>query len=740
MLFTIREFRLKKSELMTTNPLLRPFTEETPDLFPAFDQIKPSDFRPALNFTMAETRRLVKKITTSKDEPTFENTVKAFENATSMMDYVFGIFSFYTYACRSEEIEELEEKLYPKLIAFYNDIYKDEALYRRLKKLETNKDKLPLDQNQKYLIEVYAESFRANGCGLSAKKKQRLREISSELEDRGLEFDNNLQDARKTYGMVIENIEDLDGVPDLFIQSAAEEAEKRGMPGKWVLTAEEPIEHAIAFYAKNRELRERHYKDTNDIGTELDSDNFKVMKKILKLRYETAQIFGYRSYLDLAMTYNMSLTRKPVFDFLKSLKEKSAPTAKRQHLELKQYARADGVKTMEPWDLRFYLEKMKKERLHFNSEMVRPYFPLHGVLQGAFQHCEKMFGVRFSFREDYPTLASDVFTFDVKDAATGDLLGTLIIDPYLRDNKISGNQFCVSIHTHGQYGGKASRALSAVHLNFQRPTKEYPTLLSEEDVKTVFHELGHAMHQMLGKTEHRLLSGMNCIMPDFGELPSQLNEVWALEPEVLKNYAFHYQTGEVMPVALMNGLQQNNRFMGCHKMLREVRRAYVDLAIHGRNPDRINLRTFEARFQEENFPQVNFKNLAPFLPRFSHIASIGMEANYYAYLWSEALDADAEKMFRKTGDMYDPESCQKFRDMLKAAGTALSSDLYRKFSGHDIDTQALLERYGIGRYKPTFNFAALPQQAANDSPYIEPQSPPQTTVTRRKRGNVPTPS
>lgn len=678
---------------MTTdsqNPLLSPFTAK--HNAPPFDQIKDDHYLPAVKVAIEEARANIDAIKNSTENPTFENTIAAMEMAGEKLGMVTGIFYNQLSAGASDAMEDLAQEIGPISSNFSSDIIMDETLFQRVKTIYDARHTLNLTSEQSTVLEDSYKGFVRGGALLDGDKKKRLREINEQLSVLGPDYAKNVKKSSEKFALIVENEADLSGLPKSSIDAAALEAEERDMKGKWVFTLDYPSYGPFLTYADNRALREKMWRAFGSRAYGDEFDNCENVLKIVRLKHERAQILGYKNHADYVLEQRMAKTPDAVMGFLTKLMNTYKPAAIQDLKTLKDFAAQNGFKDdIMPWDVGYYSEKLKEKLFAFSSEDLRPYFPLEPVLKGTFDHFSKLFGITFTPAK-YPVWHEDVVSYDVIDSKTGAFMGLFYADFYPRKGKKPG-AWMTSYREQGMFSDGMKRPFVAIVCNFTKPTKEAPSLLTHDEVLTLFHEMGHAMHMMLSNVTYSSHSGTS-VLWDFVELPSQVQENWAYTKETLDLFARHYQTGETIPQDLIQKVNDSKNFFVGWMGLRQSNLGLLDMAWHSTDPAGItDVCTFEDAVTKDTtlFPRM----AGPTSCSFTHIFGGGYSAGYYSYKWAEVLDADTFELFLEKG-LYDSESAQKYRtEILEKGGSAHPSVLYKNFRGRDADPDALLRREGL---------------------------------------------
>ena len=673
-----------------------PFFSEydTPFQIPPFEQIDTTHYLPAFEQGIKEQEAEIDAIVNNTNEPTFENTIMALQNSGEVLRKVSSVFYGVNSAETNPTMQRIAREVSPLMTKHGDNISLNEKLFQRIKTLYENKENLGLDELQLRTLTKYYDDFVRNGANLSEADKEKLRNINQELAKLTLQFnENQLAETNKNFMLVVDKMEDLDGLSSDVISAAAETAKQVGHEGKWVFTLQKPSLLPFLTYAKNRELREKLYRgyfmrgDNNN-----EFDNKEIWRSVANLRVERAQLLGYSSHADFVIANNMAKTPEKVYEFLHKVMEPALEASKRDLAEMQKIANKEGANfKLASWDWWYYAEKLRKEKYDLDENEIKPYLLLSNVREGMFHVANKLYGITFTQRTDLPKYQADVETFEVKEA-DGSPVGILFLDYHPRPGKRSG-AWCGSYRRQGYKGDEKIYPLSTIVCNFTAPTAETPALLSWDETETMFHEFGHALHGLFTDGKYSRIAGS--VPRDMVELPSQIMEHWAGEPEVLKVYAKHYQTGEPMPDALIEKLSKASTFNQGFATAEYIAAAILDLDWHSlTKPTELDANTFE----KESMARINL--IPEILPRyrttyFTHITG-GYSAGYYVYLWAGVLDADAFQAFKETGDIYNKEVAAKFRThILQDGGNDDGMVQYFKFRGQEPSIDALLKVRGL---------------------------------------------
>ncbi|NQX76767.1 M3 family metallopeptidase [Gilvibacter sp.] len=673
--------------MSTVNPLLQPF-----DAAP-FDQIKPEHFSPAIKTLIAETHQEVKAITDQTEAPTFLNTVVALERTGQQLGKVSSIFFNLNSAETNEQIQAIAQEISPLLSAFKNDLLLNEALFKRVKAVYDNKAQLELTAEDAMLLERQYQGFARNGANLNEADQQELRKIDAELAQKTLKFGEHVLAETNTYELHLTEESDLNGLPETAKAMAAAEAKNRDKDG-WVITLQYPSYIPFMTYADNRELRKElslAFGAKAFKGNE--NDNQQLVLDIANLRHKRAQLLGYDTHAHFVLEDRMAKTPAAVTSFLEDLKDKAKPAAQGEYDRLEQFAKElDGIDQLQKWDGAYYGEKLKKKLFDFDEEELKPYFELDKVIAGSFEVASRLFDLNFEPIDDVPVYHKDVKTYKVTDSK-GNYISLFYADFHPRPGK-RGGAWMTSYRPQQTVNGNNERPHVSIVCNFTPSTADKPSLLTFNEVTTLFHEFGHALHGMLANTTYSSLSGTS-VLWDFVELPSQLMENWCYEQEALSLFAKHYETGEDIPMELIKKIKASATFNEGMQTLRQLSFGMLDMAWHSADPSAIeDVKAFEeAAFASTKlYPATTQTCMST---SFSHIFQGGYSAGYYSYKWAEVLDADAFSYFKAEG-IFDRTVADKFKDfVLSQGGTQDPMELYVKFRGQKPDPKALLERAGL---------------------------------------------
>ncbi|MBI6115562.1 M3 family metallopeptidase [Salegentibacter maritimus] len=674
---------------MTThnNPLLEKF-DHAP-----FSKISNQHFKPAILKGIEIAREEINAISTNNTEATFANTIEALEYSGEKLDRVTSIFFNLNSAETNEEIQQIAQEVSPLLSEFRNDIILNKALFERVKAIYNKKDQLKLNTEQKTLLERKYKAFARNGANLPIEKQNKLRDIDKKLSKLSLDFGQNVLAETNKFELHITNENELKGLPESFKEEAAQVAASKEKEG-WIFTLEYPSYLPFMKYAENRELRKQMALAFGAKGFHGDElDNQENVLQIAKLRFERAQLLGYKTHAHFVLEERMAETPEKVNSFLEEILEKAKPAAKREFTELENFAKdLDGIDQLQKWDAAFYSEKLKQKLFNLDDEKLKPYFKLENVIDGVFTVAHKLYGLSFQEVFDVDRYHEDVKIYRVLDENNKEM-ALFYADFHPRPGKRDG-AWMTGYKPQFKKDGKDERPHISIVCNFTKPSKKQPSLLTFNEVTTLFHEFGHALHGILGDTQYPSLSGAN-VYWDFVELPSQLLENWCYEKEALQLFAKHYETGEVIPMELIQKIKESANFQEGMATLRQLSFGMLDLSWHGIDPSAIeDVKTHEDNAFERTklFPNVTENCMST---AFSHIFQGGYSAGYYSYKWAEVLDADTFEYFQQNG-IFSREIANKFKtNILSQGGTDHPMTLYKKFRGKEPKPDALLKRAGL---------------------------------------------
>lgn len=674
------------------NPLLSPYNGNLNTI--RFQSIQLSDYKPAFDQAIEMAKSEIEAIKKNPTPPTFENTIAAFERSGELVNAISTIFFNLNSANTSDEMQKLAQEISPLLTAYSNEIQLDEELFARIKAARAATNSSELDAESAYLLEKIYRSFVRNGALLSETDKTTLKSINTELSKLTLKFSENLLKDSNNFELWITDSNDLSGLPDGVKEAAQLMAAAKGKPDQWLINLDYPSYIPFMQYADNRALREQLFMAFGKRSAQAnDFNNEKILLEIAALRHQKANLLGYQSHAEFTLEERMAKKTEKVVGLWNELLEVALPMAKKEIAEVQALAdQLNGPNPLQRWDFSYYSEKLKNEKFALNDELLKPYFKLENVIDGAFKTAELLFQLKFIERFDLEKYHDDVRTFEVVDT-NNKYLAVLYADFFPRESKRNG-AWMTSYKGQNQYDGENQRPHISIVCNFTKPTTTKPSLLTFGEVTTLFHEFGHALHGMLANGHYESLSGTS-VFWDFVELPSQLMENWCYEPECLALFAKHYQTGEAIPTDLVLKIKESMNFLSAYQTVRQVSLGQLDMAWHHlKEIPTLNVYEFEAAANAatELFPKVEGTSTST---SFSHIFSGGYSAGYYSYKWAEVLEADAFAYFQENG-IFNPTIAKKFQEnILSRGGSADPMELYIAFRGKEPSTQALLKKCGL---------------------------------------------
>lgn len=682
----------KEKSADAVNPF---FTEyATPFGVPPFDEIKLEHYKPAFLKGMEEQAKEIDAIINARSMPDFENTIVALDQSGQLLRRVSAVFYGLNSANTSDEMQALSKELSPLLSKHSDDISLNPRLFERVKQVYDNKEKFNLDKEQTKLLEETYQDFVRGGANLDSAKQAKLRQLNSEIAMLQLTFGQNMLKETNAFQLVIDKKEDLAGLPENLIANAAAAAKAAGMEGKWLFTLHNPSVMPFLQYADNRALREKIFKGYINRGNNNnDADNKEVVKNLLQKRLEKAQLMGYEDYASFVLEDRMAKTSASVYNLLDEVWTPALKQAKAELADIQNEIKKEGNSfEAEGWDWRYYFEKAKKAKFNLDENQIRPYLPLNQVCEGAFYVANKLYGITFTQLKDMPLPHPDALCFECKDK-DGTHLGVLYMDFFPRASK-RGGAWCGSYRSQTYADGKRQGPVVTIVCNFTQPAVGEPALLSADEAATLFHEFGHGLHNLFKDVHYYGVSG---VPRDFVELPSQIMEHWVFEPEVLKVYAKHYKTGEVIPAELIEKLDKSGKYGQGFATTEYLAASLLDMDYHV-------LKEIPADFDVMAFEQQTLgkRGLLKQIPSryrttyFNHTMGGGYTAGYYSYIWAEVLDADAFQAFKETGDIFNQDLAQKFRTyILTPGGIDDAMDMYKNFRGKEPGTDALLKNRGL---------------------------------------------
>jgi len=658
-----------------------------------FSKINENDFIPAINKEITRTKEEINAITNDKNAPTFKNTIEALEYSGQQLDRITSIFFNLNSAETNETIQKIAQEISPKLTELSNDITLNEALFKRVKAVYEAKETLNLTTEQKTLLDKKFKSFSRNGANLPESKKEILRDIDKKLSKLGLTFGENVLAETNKFQLHLTDEKDVAGIPNGALEAAKTTAQSKQKEG-WIFTLDYPSYIPFMKYADNRALRQKMAIAAGSKCFKNDAlDNQVNVLEIAKLRHQRANLLGYKTHAHFVLEERMAETPDKVISFLNELLEKAKPAAEREFQQLSNFAKKrDGIETLQSWDSSYYSEKLKQELFNLDDEKLKPYFKLENIIDGAFTVANKLFDLRFEQVFDIDTYHEDVKTYEVFDEQNN-FVSVFYADFHPRKGKRNG-AWMTSYKSQQRKDGKVERPHVSIVCNFTKPTASKPSLLTFNEVTTLFHEFGHALHGMLADTVYPSLSGTS-VFWDFVELPSQILENWCYEAEALAIFARHYETNEVIPMEFIEKIKASATFLEGMATLRQLSFGLLDMSWHGIDPTEIkDLKTHESAAFENTrlFPKNPETAMST---AFSHIFQGGYSSGYYSYKWAEVLDADAFEYF-KENDIFSKEIASKFQThVLSKGGTEHPMTLYKRFRGAAPKPDALLKRAGL---------------------------------------------
>ncbi len=669
-----------------SNPLLKGFNH------PPFQHIKSEHFKPAITEALNQAKAEVEVIANASTKPTFQNTIETLEFSGQQLDRVVSIFFNLNSAETNPELQQIAQEISPWLSAFNNDILLNKTLFERIKTVYECQDQFQLNGEQKRLLDKIYKNFTRNGANLNEDSQKRLREIDAKLGQLSLKFGENVLAETNQFQLHVTDAKRIKGIPETVLESARDLAKQEAKDG-YIFTLDYPSFLPVMKFAQDRKLREELLKGFGSKGFKDNTyNNEAIVLEIVKLRFERAQLLGFKTHADFVLQERMAKSPENVHRFLNDLLEKAKPAAKNELKELSDFAKeTDQLQTLQKWDQSYYSEKLRAKKFDLNEDDLKPYFELNRVINGVFKVASKLYDLEFVPNTSYEVYHEDVTAYDVFEDGT--LKATLYTDFHPRAGKRDG-AWMTTYKNQYIKDGVNQRPLVSIVCNFTKPSQTQPSLLTFNEVTTLFHEFGHALHAMLANTTYPSLSGAN-VYWDFVELPSQLLENWCYESEALKEFAKHYKTDEVIPEALIQKIKDTATFMEGLQTIRQISFAQLDLIWHAVNPTHINhLKENELEAFKETalLPDISTNCMST---AFSHIFQGGYSSGYYSYKWAEVLDADAFEAFKDKG-IFNKEVATKFKStVLSQGGTIDPMELYQKFRGQKPEPTALLKRAGL---------------------------------------------
>ncbi len=676
------------------NPFFSEYT--TPFGVPPFDKIKVEHYKPAFTKALEEHKQEIKSIVENSDAPTFENTILAFDNSGELLTKVMLAFSSESSINATDQLQALEQEIYPILSKHSDDIRLNADLFAKIKAVYDQRDSLGLDKEQAKLLEKTYKSFARQGANLPKEAQEKLRVLNERISTLELTFNQNLLKETNAFHMVVDKKEDLAGLSESLIAAAAAQAEADSLPGKWVFTLHNPSIMPFLQYADNRELREKLFTAYLMRGNNNnENDNKEIVKRLVTARLEKAKLLGYDDFANYQLAENMAKNEDNAYKLMNEVWKPALQKAKEELADIQAEVQKEGGNfEVASWDWRYYAEKAKQAKFELNENEIRPYLELGHVRDGAFYVANKLYGVTFTQLDNIPLPDPDAQAFECKDK-DGSHLGILYMDFFTRPGK-AGGAWCGSYRSesYDAQGNRIAPIVTTVY-NFSKPVDGQPALLNADESETIFHEFGHALNALFANVHYK---GVGNVPIDFVELPSQVMEHWVFEPEVLKAYAKHYQTGEVMPQALVDKIVKSGKYGQGFATTEFLAAALLDMRYH-------SLKEIPANFSTETFEKQVLNDeyglISQIPPRyrstyFSHTMGGGYSAGYYSYVWAEVLDADAFEAFKETGDIFNQEVAAKFRNcILSAGGVEDAMEMYKNFRGKEPNTDPLLKNRGL---------------------------------------------
>ena len=680
----------KGTEMNDTNPFFAAYP--TPFEVPPFDQIRLEHYKPALLKGMEDHIKEIDAIVNSQATPGFENIIVALDQSGSLLRDVRTVFSGLNSANTSAEMQDLNSEMSPLMSKHYDDIYLNGKLFEKIKYVYENPSNL--NKEQKKLLDETHMDFVRSGANLSGKDQARLRELNTQISLLQLDFSRNMLNETNAFQLIIDNKEDLSGLPQSLVNVAADEAKNAGQEGKWIFTLQNPSVMPFLQFSDKRELREKIFNGYLNRGNNNnDADNKEVVMQLITLRLEKAKLLGYENFAASALEERMAKNEKNVYELLNNVWEPTIIRAREEAADLQAMMQKEGVAgELRGWDWRYYHEKVMKNKFDVDENEVRPYFKLENVRDGLFQVVEKLYNITFTEIKDIPKPHEEAMAFECKNA-DGTHRGILYMDFFPRASK-RGGAWCGTYRSQTYTDGKRVAPVVTIVCNFTKPSAGLPALLSIDEAETMFHEFGHALHNLFKDVHYY---GVSSVPRDFVELPSQIMEHWLLEPEVLKMFAKHYITGEIIPEALVQKILNSSKYGQGFATAEYLQASFLDMDYHVLKeiPSSLDL----LKFESESMNRLGALSQIP--PRyrttyFNHTMGGGYTAGYYSYMWSEVLDADAFEAFKETGNIFDKKTADKFRDYILTPGSIDDAmDMYKNFRGKEPGIDPLLKNRGL---------------------------------------------
>ena len=673
-----------------SNPFFSEY--QTPFQVPPFNEIKLEHYLPAIDEGITEQVTEIKAITDNKEDATFDNTILAFDQSGELLNKVSYVFFNLNSANTDDAMQALAREITPKLSAHRDNIMLNKELFKRVKAVYDKRADLNLDHEQTRLVEKFYQDFERHGANLSEEQQTELRKLNDELSMLELKFgENALAETNKNFKLVIDNEADLKGLPADVIAGAADQAKKDSIEGKWVFTLQKPSMIPFLQYAENRELREKLYNGYLNRGNNNNAnDNKETIEKLVKLRDQRAKLLGYANHAAYVIDINMAKTPEKVQEFLAELWTPALERAKAERADMQSMIDKEGGNfKLALWDWWYYAEKVRKAKYDLDESQLKPYFKLENVVEGMMYTANKLYGIKFVKHTDLPVYNEEAMAYEVQEA-DGKLIGIFYMDFHPRPGKSSG-AWCTSFRDQTYKNGQKVAPIVSIVCNFTRPTGDVPALLTFDEVTTLFHESGHALHGLFTDGPYHRTAGN--VPNDFVEMPSQFMENYAKDPEVLKVYAKHYQTGEPIPAELVAKLEKSAQFNQGFETVEYLAASILDMDWHTKA-----LTTDVPTFEKASMDNIGL--IPEIAPRyrstyFSHIFSGGYSAGYYVYIWAAVLDADAFDAFKQSGDIFNPEIAARFRTLLTKSGSDEGMTVYKNFRGQEPSIEPLLKRRGL---------------------------------------------
>lgn len=686
--------------------------EET-HFIPAWDRIKLKHILPAMEYAMEMAEKNIDAIRDNKAAPTFANTVEALETAGALAAYFAGVMNCIPPGADPKPYEEIQEQVYTKYMDLWTRKFTDKVLYEKFQTFIASPAYKKLSVERKGLCDMYAETFRVCGVKLSDEKQEEIRKLEKKITALSLKSQANMRNANAAYTMYIYDKAPLKGLSAFALDAAAEKAKKKGHPKAWAFGLDREGYAAFMQSADNRELRHKLWLAQSTQAAQGRYDNRETILELTALQQEVAHLKGYRNVAQETLAYQMAGNSREVARFLNGLRKAAKPVATQELETLRTFARQrDGIKELKPWDVAYYQERLKHAALGYDEESLRPYFELESVLKGLFQHMGKVFGVKIEETHDYPVYNPDVRAFNVVNARSGKHMGVVFMDLYDRNDKPAGTAWDAAVMSPGLFMGSVQRPVDMIVTKFVRGAGKEPTLLLHDNVLTIFHEMGHAMHNMVSKCRYQSFGGTN-VKWDFVEFPSQMQENFAWQPDILRTFARHYKTGEPMPEEMLNKVHDSRKFMAGMGTLGYAMKSWLDLSWYRTKSENItSVEDFE-KTALAGFRISHGASTPVLSPSFSHLFGGGYESCYYSYQWAQVMEADVFSMFEKKG-LYNRSLCAAFKHALEKGGSVEPGPLFRSIRHRSPRQANFLDRQGL---KKIFDYSAAlaAPEAANDN-------------------------